>query len=85
MLGCALFLDILKPAAVLCKVVQDDELCVVAAIESIWKTQRHMDQLEQTSALDLPSVKHILSTMQQSDGKSTYQGTDTARLEEAKQ
>ena len=35
LLGCALFLDILKPAAVLCKVLQDDELCVVAAIESI--------------------------------------------------
>ena len=41
LLGCALFLDILKPATVLCKVLQDDELCGVAAIESIWKTQQH--------------------------------------------
>ena len=72
LLGCALFLDILKPAAVLCKVLQDGELCIVAAIESIWKTQRHMDQLEQTSALDLPSVKHILSTMHHFAGESTY-------------
>ena len=65
--------------------LQDGELCVVAAIESIWKTQQHMDQLEQTSTLDLPSVRHILSTMQHSAGESAYQGADITRLEEAKQ
>ena len=44
-----------------------------------------MDQLEQTSALDLPSVKHILSTMHHSAGESTYQGADITQLKEARQ
>ena len=31
--GCALFHDLLKPSAILCKVLQDDEVCVISAIE----------------------------------------------------
>ena len=39
LLGCALFHDVLKPCAVLCKVLQEDEVCVVGAIESLLKTE----------------------------------------------
>ena len=39
LLGCALFHDVLKPGAILCKVLQQDEVCVVGAIESILKTE----------------------------------------------
>ena len=35
LLDCALFHDVLKPCAVLCKVLQDDEVGVVGAIESL--------------------------------------------------
>ena len=37
-IGCALFHDILKPAAVICKGLQDDEFCIVGAIEAVLKT-----------------------------------------------
>ena len=37
-LGCALYADILKPAAVLSLCLQDDELDVVAGIKSILKS-----------------------------------------------
>ena len=37
-LGCAIFHDILKPAATLCKVLKNDELCIVSAIEAISNT-----------------------------------------------
>ena len=40
LLGSALFHDILKPSATMCKVLQKDELCVVRAIESVVKTKR---------------------------------------------
>ena len=36
LLGCALFHDVLKPCAILCKVLQEDEVCVVGAIESLF-------------------------------------------------
>ena len=40
LLGCALFHDMLKPCAVLCKVLQGDEVCVVGVIESLLKTKK---------------------------------------------
>ena len=41
LLGCAVFRDILNPPSILCKVLQEDEvcICVVRAIESILKTR----------------------------------------------
>ena len=44
-LGCALFHDILKPAAVMCKTLQYDEICVVSAIESTLKTSKAIESL----------------------------------------
>lgn len=39
LLGCAVFHDIiLKPTAILCKLLQSDEICTVSAIEIILKT-----------------------------------------------
>ena len=38
-LGCALFHDVLKPCATLCKVLQEDEVCMVGVIESLLKTK----------------------------------------------
>lgn len=44
-LGCALFHDILKPAAIMCKASQYDDICVVSAIESTLKTSKAMESL----------------------------------------
>ena len=40
LVGCAVFQDILAPAAILCKSLQDDELCIVSAIEAILKASK---------------------------------------------
>ena len=51
--GCALFHDLLKPAAILCRVLQDDEVCIVRAIE------RHLVDLRIiliTSLVPRPSI-----------------------------
>ena len=37
LLGCALFYDILKPLSIVCKVLQEDEICVVRTIEAVMK------------------------------------------------
>jgi tRNA(Ile2) C34 agmatinyltransferase TiaS len=39
LLGCALFHDIFKPCAILSKMLQQDEICVVGAIESLLKEE----------------------------------------------
>ena len=81
--GCALFHDLLKPAAILCKVFQDDEVCTVGAIEAILKTSRAIAKLTATSFDDLPTVKKVSSRIEHSEGGSTtYQGAELTKHEE---
>ena len=51
--GCALFHDLLKSAAILCKVLQDDEVCIVRAIEAILKANRANEKLSPHSMIHL--------------------------------
>ncbi len=73
LLGCAFFHDLLKPSAILCKVLQEDELCVVRAIESVLKTKKSMDKMKATAFEELPTVKKVLARIQQEDGSVMYQ------------
>ena len=68
LVGCACFSDLLKPASILCKVLQEDELCIVRAIEQIMKTKKSMDKLKQTEFEQLPAVRKVLSRVND-DGK----------------
>ena len=61
LVGCACFSDLLKPANILCKVLQEDELCIVRAIEQIMKTKKNIDKLKKTEFEHLPTVRKILS------------------------
>lgn len=72
--GCALFYDILKPAATLCKALQDDEICIVTAIEGVLKTNKAIEHLKSITFEDLPTVKKVLDRIQQSKEETTYQG-----------
>ena len=72
--GCALFHDLLKPAAILCKVLQQDDVCVVEAIEAILNTSKAIEKLASTSFENLPTVKMVSSRMvHNADGSTTYQ------------
>ena len=57
LLGCALFHDMLKPCAVQCMVLQEDEVGVVGVIESLLKTKKNFDNLKTTTFENLPMVK----------------------------
>ena len=79
--GCALFHDLSKPAAILCKVLH--EVCLVGAIEAILKTSRAIERLTATSFDDLPTVKKVSSRIEHSEGGSTtYQGAELTKHEE---
>ena len=86
LLGCAFFNDLLRPLAILCKVLQENELCVVRAIESVFKVKQLMDKLKTTSFEELPTVKKVLERIQRDELDSTsitYQSAESKRYEPA--
>ena len=52
-----MFHDLLKPCATLSKVLQDNELGVVDAIEAVVKTSKAIERLKTTTFDELPTVK----------------------------
>lgn len=83
LIGCSFFHDLLKPCAILSKVLQDDELCITEAIEAILKTNRNIENLKATNFDDLPTVKKVTSRIQDTDDGATYQGVQITRYKEA--
>ena len=45
LLSCALFSDLLKPASILCKTLQEEELCSVCSIEPVMKTKKALEKV----------------------------------------
>ena len=81
-LGSAMFHDLLKPCATLCKVLQDDGISVVGAIEAVLKTSKAVEKLKTTNFNELPTVKKVLSRIQHTDHDgTTYQGTQVVKFE----
>ena len=79
-IGCALFNDILKPAAILCKVLQQDDLCIVKAIECIFKVKISLDKLKSTAFAELATVKKTIARIQEEeDGTFTYQSAEITK------
>ena len=67
LIGCSFFHDILKPCAILSKVLQDDDLCITEAIEALLKTTKNIENLKAINFDDLPTVKKVTSRIQDSD------------------
>ena len=78
----ALFHDLLKPAATMCKVLQEDELCVVCAIESFLKTKRSMEKLREIPFEELSTVKKVLERIEQEDRSVSYPAAELKLYDE---
>ena len=81
LLGCAVFHDILKPTAILCKVLQSDELCTISAIESILKITKAIEKLKAMQMKEFPSVKNVLLRVTEQEDLKTYQSVDLAHFD----
>ena len=68
-----IFHDLLKPCAILSKVLQDDELCITEVIEAILKTNKNIENLKATNFDNHPMVKKVTSRIQHTDDGATYQ------------
>ena len=85
LLGCALFHDLLRPCSVLCKVLQEEEICVVRAIEAVMKTKKSLEKIKTTPFEDLPSVKKVLGRIKHEDnGSTSYQGVELTHFDRAR-
>ena len=73
-LGCGFFHDLLQPFTHLSKVLQQDQLFVVQAIDALMKTKKNLDKLKATPFEELPTVKRVLSRLTENAGSMTYQG-----------
>ena len=82
LLGCALFHNVLKPCTTLCKVLQEDEVCMVGVIESLLKTKKNLDSLKHTTFENLPVVKKVISRIKK-DGIVTYQQAEITNYDGA--
>lgn len=82
LLGFALFHDILKPAAILCKALQGDDLCIVGAIESLLRTSSAIEKLKDMQFKEYPSVKKVLLRIKHEDEEKVYQGVTLTHLEQ---
>ena len=86
LLGSAVFHDILRPAAILCKALQSDELSVVNCIEAILRTSANIEKLKSIDVEEFPSVKKVLLRIKQSEGTATsertYQDTELTKYEQ---
>ena len=74
-LGCALYADILKPAAVLSLCLQDGELDVVAGIKSILKSSASLKDLAKIEPTEWPTVKLVQGRISSEGEDKVYQGT----------
>ena len=88
LLGCAVFHDILKPVAILCKCLQADELCIVSAIEAVLRTTASIRKLKTTELEGFPFVKKVLERIKEGqsggDTKSyLYQGAEIIKYDQA--
>ena len=83
--GFAVFHDILKSPAILCKVLQDSELCLVRAIEGFLHTSKNVEKLKTQSFEKLPTVEKVLFRLHEDEGKTTYQGVELTNHREGLQ
>ena len=67
LLGCAMVHDLLKPAAILCKTLQYNDVSVVDAIEALLKTNKPIEKLKALNFDELPTMKKVALRIKHED------------------
>lgn len=80
LLGSAFFHNLLKPAAFLCKALQEHEVCVMCATEALIKVVKMVNTLKTTQFEDLPTVKKFMSRVTvDNKGNVSHQSIDVMK------
>ena len=60
LLACAFFHYILKPIGILSKILQEEGLCIVKAIEAFLRTKKNLEDLKTKNISNRPTIKNVL-------------------------
>ena len=69
LLGCALFMDLLTPCAILSKAMQKDELDILGALNGLLRTVKEIDKLSTRCT----TYAATLNKIEEKEGEVTYQ------------
>ena len=72
---CTLSHDVLKQAGTICRILQNDDIYIISAFESVIKAVRAIEALESTPLEELPTVT-VISRITHSGYTSSYQGVE---------
>ena len=73
LLGCAVFVDLLTPCSIFSKVMQSDEIDILAAFTSVLKTLKETDKLNSKSLDQLPTCAATIKKITSEQGDKLYQ------------
>ena len=82
-LGCAMYVDILKPASLLSLSLQESELDMVLGIKNILKSTTALKSLARQDPFEWPTVKLLLGRMKDEGGEKLYQGAPLKNVSQA--
>ena len=83
--GCAMYVDILKPPSLLSMSLQASKLDVVLGIKDTLKSITELKNLEKKDPFEWPSVKLLLRKMEDEGDKKLYQGAKLQNFNESVQ
>ena len=83
LLGCAVYIDILKPPSLLSLSLQSSEVDTVSGIKHILKSSASLKSLAKQDPLLWPTVKMVLAKITDEDGEKSYQGAVLKRYSQS--
>ena len=63
LIGCSMYVDVLKVPSVLSKVLQEEKLDIVSSLRSILKSKKSLNSLTDTDSLEWPTVKLVCNRL----------------------
>lgn len=74
--ACAFSHDILKPASTLCKALQNDEICVITAVEAVTKVVKAIEDLKKLHLRSFPLLEDQQQHFNHRGDVSSYQAVE---------
>ncbi len=85
LLGCAVFIDILTPCSIFSKVMQADELDILAALTTLLRTIKETEKLSSLQLSQWPVYSSTLKKLTEENETKVYQCQELKKFEEANQ
>ena len=82
-LGCAVFIDVLTPSSIFSKVMQSDELDIVAGLTSLLRTIKETEKLRSLPLAQWPVYSATMKMLKEENGQKVYQCQELKHFDEA--